>query len=238
LRGKAGAPRPRADRGGPLGGRRRLRSGDRGGPVDVRAPAPVPGWDRDRHRERRRRRRGRPVHRRTRREGAPARGELIGAGSIPVVHLVPRARRRPRRQGGKEPDVRMLQKLLCTVLLVAFVTPPAGAQLRLPRPVGYVNDFANVLSAQDEARIGAVIEEVRAKSGGEIVVVTLPSLEGRTRDEVALQIGREWRIGRRGEPGDPARNTGVVVLVVPRETSPDGRGHLKIETGLGTTTFI
>src|SRR5690606_974315 len=80
--------------------------------------------------------------------------------------------------------------------------------------------------------------EVRAKSGGEIVVVTLPSLEGRTRDEVALQIGREWGIGRRGEPGDPARNTGTVVLVVPKETAPDGRGQLKIETGIGTTTFI
>ena len=74
---------------------------------------------------------------------------------------------------------------------------------------------------------------MRVKSGGEIVVVTLTSLEGRTRDEVALQIGREWRIGQKGQPGDPARNTGIVVLVVPKETSPDGSGHLKIETGLG-----
>src|SRR5690606_8214828 len=76
------------------------------------------------------------------------------------------------------------------------------------------------------------------KSGGEIVVVTLPSLEGQPIDDVALRIGREWGVGRRGEPGDPARNTGVVVLVIPRETSLDGRGHLKIETGIGTTTFI
>src|SRR5690606_31779555 len=70
------------------------------------------------------------------------------------------------------------------------------------------------------------------------VVVTLPSLEGRTRDEVALEIGRQWGVGRRGDPGDPARNTGIVVLVVPKETAPDGRGQLKIETGTGTTRFI
>ena len=99
--------------------------------------------------------------------------------------------------------------------LSLLAAPSAWAQLRLPQPVGYVNDFANVLAPEDERRITRVIDEVRAKTGGEIVVVTLPSLEGRTRDEVALQIGREWGIGRRGEPGDPARNTGTVVLVVP-----------------------
>src|SRR5690606_17895469 len=33
-------------------------------------------------------------------------------------------------------------------------------------------------------------------------------------------------------------NTGIVVLVVPKETAPDGRGQLKIETGTGTTRFI
>ncbi|HWV58777.1 MAG TPA: TPM domain-containing protein, partial [Longimicrobiales bacterium] len=111
-------------------------------------------------------------------------------------------------------------------------------QLSIPAPVGYVNDFADVLSPADEAAIDAIIQEVRQKSGGEIVVVTLRSLEGRPASEVALQIGREWRIGQAGEPGDPARNTGLVFLVVPRETSPDGRGYLRIETGIGTNTFI
>ncbi|MEX0912471.1 MAG: TPM domain-containing protein, partial [Gemmatimonadota bacterium] len=89
----------------------------------------------------------------------------------------------------------------------------AEAQLQLPSPVGYVNDFAGVIPDADAQRMERLIDEVRAKSGGEIVVVTLPSLEGRTRDEVALQIGREWAIGRVGEPGDAARNTGAVILV-------------------------
>ena len=41
-----------------------------------------------------------------------------------------------------------------------------------------------------------------------------------------------------GGPGDRARNTGVIVLVVPKETSPDGQGHVFIETGLGAEGFI
>ncbi|MBR9989629.1 MAG: TPM domain-containing protein [Gemmatimonadetes bacterium] len=106
----------------------------------------------------------------------------------------------------------------------------------IPEPVGYVNDFANVIPAEREAAMQRVIDEVRQKSGGEIVVVTLPSLEGRSRDEVALRIGREWGIGQRGEPGDPARNTGVLILVVPRTANTGG--ELKIELGLGASTFI
>src|SRR5690606_6468048 len=123
---------------------------------------------------------------------------------------------------------------LAAVLAGSAVGPPgAGAQARLPRPVGWINDFANIIEPERERQIQAIIDEVRAKSGGEIVVVTLPTLLGRTPPELALQIGREWSVGRAGEPGDTLRNTGVVVLVVPRETSDDGRGHARIETGLG-----
>ncbi|HEV2148273.1 MAG TPA: TPM domain-containing protein, partial [Longimicrobiaceae bacterium] len=121
---------------------------------------------------------------------------------------------------------------LAVLLLGLLAGLPAGAQLRLPRPTGYVNDFANVIPAEQEAQITRIVDEVRAKSGGEIVVVTLPSLQGRPASEVALQIGREWRIGRAGEPGDAARNTGAVVLV-----SMEDR-KWRIETGLGTNTFI
>ena len=68
---------------------------------------------------------------------------------------------------------------------------------------------------------------MREKSGGEIVVVTLPSLEGRGRDEVALQIGREWKMGQKGGPTDRNRNTGVVVLVSMQDRK------WRIETGTG-----
>jgi len=109
---------------------------------------------------------------------------------------------------------------------------PAAAQLTLPAPQGYVNDFANVIEPAYRDSIQAVVDDVRAKSGGEIVVVTLPSLQGRSRDEVALQIGREWKVGQSGGPTDRNRNTGVVVLVSMQDRK------WKIETGTGALTFI
>lgn len=46
-------------------------------------------------------------------------------------------------------------------------------QLQIPSLVGYVNDFARVMDPASAAAVQRVIDEVRAKPGGEIVVVTL-----------------------------------------------------------------
>src|SRR5687767_6481846 len=128
--------------------------------------------------------------------------------------------------------------ILATALLLGALAPTGAAAQEIPAPRGYINDFADVLSTETEERMQAIVDEVRTKSGGEIVVVTLPDLGRRSIDDVALRIGREWKVGAAGEAGDPNRNTGTVVLVVPKETSSDGRGQLKIELGTGTNRFI
>lgn len=125
-----------------------------------------------------------------------------------------------------------------SAFLIAVALFAQLGQIPLPKPVGYVNDFAHVLSPDASARIDAIIKDVKAKSGGEIVVVTMPDLQGREPFDVALAIGRQWKVGATGGPGDRARNTGVVILVVPKETSSDGHGHVQIATGQGSEGFI
>jgi uncharacterized membrane protein YgcG len=98
----------------------------------------------------------------------------------------------------------------------AFLTLQA---IQLPSPTGYVNDFANVIPAESRARIQAIIDDVREKSGGEIVVVTLSDIGDRAASDVALQLGREWRVGASARPGDPTRNTGTIILLVPKEVA-------------------
>ena len=83
-----------------------------------------------------------------------------------------------------------------------------------------------------------IAEDVRTKSRGEMTIVTLPDIGTRDVQEVALQIGREWKVGKIGNPGDPTRNAGAVILLVPKETSKDGRGHCFIATGRGAEGFI
>jgi uncharacterized protein len=120
--------------------------------------------------------------------------------------------------------------------LAAQQAPPGMPAI--PAPRGMVNDFANVIPPQQAARIEAIANDVRAKSGGEIAVVTLPDIGDRDPGDVALGIGREWKVGANAKIGDAARNAGVVILVVPKETSSDGKGHVSIETGQGSEAFI
>src|SRR5256712_13552979 len=79
----------------------------------------------------------------------------------------------------------------------------------------------------------AVITELRAKTRGEIAVVTLADIGGRSASDVALQIGRQWGVGARGAAGDPAKNPGVVILLVPRKNHPPGTRDGFVSTGRG-----
>jgi uncharacterized protein len=130
----------------------------------------------------------------------------------------------------------MLSHFAGRVVLGALLVLQGGPQV--PAPQGLVNDFAKVLSPASAARIERVAQDVRDKSQGEIAVVTLPDLAGRDPSEVALRIGREWKVGSMAAIGDRSRNAGVVILLVPKETSSDGRGYCRVETGQGAEGFI
>jgi uncharacterized protein len=120
--------------------------------------------------------------------------------------------------------------------LAAALLFQSGPQI--PPPRGLVNDFANVIQPEAAARMERIAQDVREKSKGEMANVTLPDLGGREPSEVALRIGREWKVGNMAPIGDRSRNAGVVILLVPKETSSTGQGSCRIETGQGTEGFI
>ena len=125
---------------------------------------------------------------------------------------------------------------LRTALVAVVALLQGGPQI--PAPRGLVNDFAEVIPPASAARIERIAQDIRDKTKGEIAVVTLRDLGGRDVSEIALRIGREWKVGSMAAIGDRSRNAGVVILLVPKETSSDGRGHCRIETGQGAEGFI
>jgi len=134
-------------------------------------------------------------------------------------------------------------RVLATALFVVASLPAVTLELRaqppaLPSPVGYVNDFAGVIPADAKSRLENLAQRLNSATRGDMVVVTLPDLGGRPVEEVALRLGREWKIGADANIGEQARNAGVVILVVPKESASDGRGRCRIETGQGTEGFI
>lgn len=162
------------------------------------------------------------------------------------------ARARPRSVRYTEPIVRLsfgsrtissaavvARAAVISVLAVSLAASPCVAQQPpLPKFVGYVNDFADVLAPDAEARLDDLARRLNLATRGDLVVVTLPDLAGRPVEEVALRLGREWKVGANAAIGDAARNAGIVLLIVPKETALDGRGRCRIEVGQGAEGFI
>lgn len=118
--------------------------------------------------------------------------------------------------------------------------------LQLPQPprgfgtnaAEVVVDSAHVLPQASIDRINAIAFDVHQKSGGEIAVAVLPDIGLRAPVDIALAIGRAWGVGANTAIGQRTRNAGVVILVVPKESSSTGRGSCFITTGQGTEGFI
>ena len=130
-----------------------------------------------------------------------------------------------------------LQAIGALMALQAIQVPPPPRGFS-PTAAEVVVDGANVLSADAEAAINRIAFGLKQRTGGELAVVTISDIGQRDPSAVALEIGRQWGVGARAEPGDRIRNAGVVVLVVPKETSSDGRGKCRIEVGRGAEGFI
>src|SRR5688572_11445969 len=115
--------------------------------------------------------------------------------------------------------------VISTLLQSAILAILLQIGFQIPAPVGLVNDFAQVIPAEQVPLLTQIAEDVRTKSRGEIAIVTLTDLKGLAPVEAAIRIGRTWKVGGAGDPGDATRNAGAVILIVPKELAPDKRGQ-------------
>ena len=106
-------------------------------------------------------------------------------------------------------------------LAIALVALPALAATTFPKLSGRVVDEANLLSPATEAALTQKLEALETTTGRQVVVATLPSLQGLEIEEYGYQLGRAWKLG--GEKTDD----GAVLIVAPNERK------VRIEVGYG-----
>ena len=83
------------------------------------------------------------------------------------------------------------------LLLFCLALSTAEASQRLPKPVGYVNDFAGVLSAPQRERLESYLSHLDQSTGIHVAVVSLPTLGDRTVEEAANELYESWGVGRK-----------------------------------------
>ena len=109
------------------------------------------------------------------------------------------------------------------LMLVSINTQEAFAQSSkaIPQLTGRVVDQAAMLSAQSEANLVAKLEEHERKTGNQIAVLTILSLNGDSLEDYSLRVARGWALGQKD------LNNGVLFLVAKNDRK------IRIETGYG-----
>jgi uncharacterized protein len=103
--------------------------------------------------------------------------------------------------------------LVCTVVAAFTVT--------LPVLTGRIVDQANIIPPDTRSAIEPKLADLEAKSGIQLVVATVASLEGQEIEPYANELFRGWKLGEK------AKNNGVLLLIAPNER------RVRIEVGYG-----
>lgn len=114
-----------------------------------------------------------------------------------------------------------LRRLLLAVTLATLAAAPVAAQ-DFPALTGRVVDAANILSPETEAQLTAQLEALETQSQRQLVVATVPDLQGYDVADYGYRLGRTWGIG------DKDRNDGVLLLIAPTER----KMHIAVGYGL------
>ncbi|MDB5423726.1 MAG: hypothetical protein JWQ29_1142 [Phenylobacterium sp.] len=106
-------------------------------------------------------------------------------------------------------------------LAVLAMAGAAFAAPKFPPLTGRVVDNAHVLSAGTAQKLDAELAQLEAQTGHQLVVATVPDLQGYEIEDYGYQLGRTWALGKKGV------NDGVILLVAPKERK------VRIEVGYG-----
>jgi len=113
--------------------------------------------------------------------------------------------------------------ILSLLVLMAFAFGSTAQIPPAPKPPRLVNDFANIFSEAERAQLEQKLVAYNDTTSTEITVVTMNDLQGYEIKDLALRIGREWAVGKKGV------DNGIVILIKPKQGNE--RGDMAIQVG-------
>ena len=107
---------------------------------------------------------------------------------------------------------RILALHFALILFVGAFAPVARAEkIQDIRPTGYVTDLANIVAPDAKARLEALCLELEQKTGAQMAIVTVRSLDGQDVDQYGNDLFKQLGVGNKKD------NRGVLLLVAPTE---------------------
>jgi uncharacterized protein len=102
--------------------------------------------------------------------------------------------------------IKLLRLALLFGLILATMSH-AENEASLSEPVGYIDDYAHVLSAPATEQLETECRELHAKTHAQLFLVTIRTLAGDTKEDFANQLFAKWKIGEK------KTDRGVLILL-------------------------
>lgn len=115
-------------------------------------------------------------------------------------------------------------RFVCQLIVVSallFNLPLCGQSSEIPFLAGRVNDTAGMLASATIGELEALLKAHEASTSNQVVVLTIPGLQGEVLEEYSMMVVETWKLGQ------AEKDNGVLLLVV-----RDDR-MVRIEVGSG-----
>ena len=106
------------------------------------------------------------------------------------------------------------------------VAAAPASSAAFPALTGRVVDLADVLTPDQEASLTGELAALESRTSDQLVIVTLPSLDGRTIEDYSRNLGNHWGVGQED------RDNGVLIVVALAERK------VRIGVGYGLETIL
>jgi len=116
--------------------------------------------------------------------------------------------------------------LLVAFLAILSFTQSAYAAIPIPKPTGFVNDYANALSPTFRTSEEKKLSDYQKKTTNEIAVVMVNTTGDNAIEDYAQAIGDQWH------PGVTGKDNGIIILFAMQDH------HDRIATGCGLESAI
>ena len=110
---------------------------------------------------------------------------------------------------------------IALVAALSFILSHQAYAVTFPSLTGRVVDEAEILDKVTRDALEKKLADFESKTTGQLVVVTLKSLQGTSIEDYGYQLGRHWQIGQK------EKNSGALLIVAPNERK------VRVEVGYG-----
>lgn len=113
------------------------------------------------------------------------------------------------------------------VIAIFYLFCPAASAVEIPpRPPAYVVDLAGVVDDNVEQRLGRRLSELEQKTGAQVIVLTVPDMDGANLEDYSLSVAERWGLGQKG------RDDGLLMFFAMKER------RYRMEVGYGLESIL